>query len=453
MLVNTNVISPEVLAKKPEEVYTKDYLYPPPTANELSSLTCQQLRDCLKGLNLPTSGKKEELIQRLLQSEDIPDTFHEIDHMFSTGTATVTLSKSPLKSVQVSTIKSPDAAVVVETGAAAVKSPASLAAVETAELKSPPFAVAVDAAKLKSPFPVVVVETGAAAAADTAAANAAAIADAAAGDAAAAAGTELKTSETSAAAVVVPNATSLKRSQPDVVEITSATSSEKKMKATTGTSSPKVHALHKCDLETYHGNGNQRASCGEGQLCVNLHQLAAEPGALPDFIALTFHNKDGQQGFVGPIITGMRESPDFFPGCIVGYMRMADDPNKVMGDGTNNNWRPTYVVMCHLHHMTPEQFHQDIVNRCNAYANSHIGEGHGNFMYPVEFIKGDLHKTPVFWNDLLNSKSVMLFLKQYYKKNTLQDIIADESVMIRFFGSVEVGRERLNSKKAQWDKL
>ena len=124
-----------------------------------------------------------------------------------------------------------------------------------------------------------------------------------------------------------------------------------------------------------------------------------------------------------------------------------------MGEGTNKNWRPVYVAMCHLHRMTPEQFHQDIVNRCNAYVNGHIGEGHGNFMYPVEFIKGNLDKTPVCWSELLNTNSVMLFLRQYYKKNTLEDIMADESVMIRFFGSVEVGRERLHSKKAQWDKL
>ena len=45
MLVNTNIISKTTLAENPEEVYTRDYLYPPPTANELSALTCHQLQE------------------------------------------------------------------------------------------------------------------------------------------------------------------------------------------------------------------------------------------------------------------------------------------------------------------------------------------------------------------------------------------------------------------------
>jgi len=461
MLVNTNIISKTTLAENPEQVYTRDYLYPPPTANELSALTCHQLQERLRDRQMPISGKKQELIDRLIQSDDtIPESYHEIDAMMSSSTEAITPNSTPLKSVQVSDVPE-------------LKSPASLnnfpapvpLAVETAESKPPASVVAVDAAKLKSPpAPVVAVVETVTAVAGTAAANAAAAnaaaANAAAADAAAvdvaAAGAELKTNETSAAAVVIPNTTSLKRSQAEVVDDTTLTSSEKKTKhssvTTTEVPSTTVHPLQKCNLETYDDNDN-RTPCEDGQICVDVHQLAAErPGAQPDIAAVSFHGKQGQ-AFVGPTITGVKESKEYFPGIMVGYKRTADDPNKVLGDGEGTQWRPTYILMCHMHNMKLETFHQDMVTRCNSYASNHIGEGHGHYMYPVEFIKGDINKNPIVWNELLNTKSVMRFLKKYYKNNTLEDIIADDSVMIRFFGSVEVGRERLHSKKALWNKL
>jgi hypothetical protein len=170
MLVNTNIISKTTLAENPEEVYTRDYLYPPPTANELSALTCHQLQERLRDRHMPISGKKQELIDRLIQSEDtIPESFHEIDTMMSSSTEAITPNSTPLKSVQVSDVPE-------------LKSPASLnnfpapvplAAVETAESKPLASVVAVDAAKLKSPpAPVVAAVETVTAVAATAAANA-----------------------------------------------------------------------------------------------------------------------------------------------------------------------------------------------------------------------------------------------------------------------------------------
>ena len=102
MLVNTNIISKTTLAENPEEVYTRDYLYPPPTANELSALTCHQLQERLRDRHMPISGKKQELIDRLIQSEDtIPESYHEIDAMMS-STQAITPNSTPLKTVQVS---------------------------------------------------------------------------------------------------------------------------------------------------------------------------------------------------------------------------------------------------------------------------------------------------------------------------------------------------------------
>ena len=56
MLVNTNIISKTTLAENPEEVYTRDYLYPPPTANELSALTCHQLQERLRDRHTSETG-------------------------------------------------------------------------------------------------------------------------------------------------------------------------------------------------------------------------------------------------------------------------------------------------------------------------------------------------------------------------------------------------------------
>ncbi len=507
MIVNTNIVSKTTLRNNPEDVYITDYLHPPPPrVIELRALNCRQLRDRLKDQRMPTSGAKEQLIARLMQPsiEDdhyTNDTFHEIDSMMSSQP--VTPSNSPLKSVAPSKSdnttgpKSNDSSAVAEE----LKSPTPVAAaVEAAKLQlAAPVAAAVEAVELKSPLKSVptteqicfeelksptslndspavteLKSSGPLAAVDAAATqfksdvspppvpNPAAVA------AAEFKGTVIPSTvpfmptsehvENSGAAVIIPNASSLKRSEPEADEGPSpASSGAKKMKpsppTTTEVPSPTVHALQKCDFATYHDSANQRTSCGEGELCIDIRLLATEVGLPPEVVAAFFRDQNNKQGFPGPCITGIREARDIFPGIMVGYRRLPDDPDKVMGDGGTKQWRPVYILICSLRGMTIEQFHQDITNRCNAYANSHIGEGHGNFMYPMKFIKGDLDKNPIFWNDLLNTKSVMHFLKQYYKHNTLQDIMADESVMIRFFGSVDVGRQRLNSKKAKWDKL
>jgi len=117
-------------------------------------------------------------------------------------------------------------------------------------------------------------------------------------------------------------------------------------------------------------------------------------------------------------------------------------------DPTKTRFYPAHCIGVQMKKdETPEECVQDFTNRLNTFAKHNHGNDYGQYRYPPNHYYHSVEDENLPWNNYLQNKSVCHFLRLYYPQATRQDIMEDDDVLIRFFGTIERGHQVLNSMK------
>ena len=117
----------------------------------------------------------------------------------------------------------------------------------------------------------------------------------------------------------------------------------------------------------------------------------------------------------------------------------------------------TWAQCAAVHHKegeTLEDVRSRIVTSLTQYASTHYGpEGEENFKYMPEYCPGVIENGNLEhpWNHYVQNKSVCRFMKRIYGVKPKETIMRYPEIMVRFFGSIEEGRNIL--ALTNWDTL
>jgi hypothetical protein len=177
---------------------------------------------------------------------------------------------------------------------------------------------------------------------------------------------------------------------------------------------------------------------------------AAEPGQPPDYALISLKSSEDTDGFCNPVRVHLQKNPKKISAAtrivFEGNACVPGDPTTVkVADPTKTQFFPSHLYAIHLtNDESGEAALKDVVTKLNSFAMNHHGQGEGLYTYiPTHFV-GKVTNQNRPWSDYLQHKSTCRFLKKYYADNTKNDIISNDNVMIRFFGSTEVGRAVMN---------
>ena len=111
-------------------------------------------------------------------------------------------------------------------------------------------------------------------------------------------------------------------------------------------------------------------------------------------------------------------------------------------------------IVHHKEGETLEDVRSRIVTSLTQYASTHYGpEGEENFKYMPEYCPGVIENGNLEhpWNHYVQNKSVCRFMKRIYGVKPKETIMRYPEIMVRFFGSIEEGRNIL--ALTNWDTL
>ena len=147
----------------------------------------------------------------------------------------------------------------------------------------------------------------------------------------------------------------------------------------------------------------------------------------------------------------------------IGNACVEGDSDQVLkADPTKTDFFPAHCIVIRMNEdETPEACMVHFAERLNQFTIENTGEEYGQYKYPPKYYyqSESVEEKNLPWNYYLQNKSVCHFLRLYYPDQDDQelrkeDVMADEAILIRFFGTVEVGRhvlERMTQSK--WEDL
>ena len=186
-----------------------------------------------------------------------------------------------------------------------------------------------------------------------------------------------------------------------------------------------------------------------------------------DYIIAKIMQTRTKEGYFYPLQYQLQRNPvevnELLHVVYIGNACVEGDSDQVLiADPTKTDFFPAHCIVIRMNEdETPESCMVHFAKRLNQFTIENTGEEYGQYKYPPKYYyqSESVEEKNLPWNYYLQNKSVCHFLRLYYPDQDDQelrkeDVMTDEAILIRFFGTVEVGRhvlERMTQSK--WENL
>jgi len=201
------------------------------------------------------------------------------------------------------------------------------------------------------------------------------------------------------------------------------------------------------------------------QVCGYVPQREGDENS--DYIIAKIMETRTKEGYFYPLQYQLQLNPvevnELLHVVYIGNACVEGDSDQVLkADPTKTDFFPAHCIVIRMNEdETPEACMVHFAERLNQFTIENTGEEYGQYKYPPKYYyqSESVEEKNLPWNYYLQNKSVCHFLRLYYPDQDDQelrkeDVMADEAILIRFFGTVEVGRhvlERMTQSK--WEDL
>jgi hypothetical protein len=165
------------------------------------------------------------------------------------------------------------------------------------------------------------------------------------------------------------------------------------------------------------------------------------------YVLLRIVQSRTSEGFIHPLLDILKKNPAnallMTRAAFVGNACVPGHSDQVLrADPTKTRFYPAHCIGVQMKKdETPEECVQDFTNKLNTFAKHNHGNDYGQYRYPPNHYYHSVEDENLPWNNYLQNKSVCHFLRLYYPQATRQDIMEDDDVLIRFFGTIERGHQ------------